>query len=148
MESSGFFVGELWFAKKENIIGKYQEFNRGWADGVFYSCDFAGQSETYNTYTLSAFLANKEFKLTANPDALHVVLKKIGINDEVKNVYFNRITCNGKNTVDRKVLYPFVTFDSLNKALYLYEGAIFILVINNLIIGVFIYTFQHYLIIE
>ena len=43
-------VGETWFSKSENIIGKYQEFYKGFSEGVFYSCDYAGQSATYNVY--------------------------------------------------------------------------------------------------
>ncbi|MDC3018022.1 hypothetical protein OA009_03430 [Paracoccaceae bacterium] len=57
---TGYF-GELWFAEEEEILGKHQEFYKGWADGVFYSCDYAGQSATYNTHTIKEFLENKEF---------------------------------------------------------------------------------------
>ena len=46
-------VGETWFSKSENIIGKYQEFYKGFSEGVFYSCDYAGQSATYNAYNLN-----------------------------------------------------------------------------------------------
>ena len=31
---TGYF-GELWFAEEEEILGKHQEFYKGWADGVF-----------------------------------------------------------------------------------------------------------------
>ena len=37
------YFGELWFAEEEDILGKQQEFYEGWADDVFYSCQFAGQ---------------------------------------------------------------------------------------------------------
>ena len=50
-------VGETWFSKSENIIGKYQEFYKGFSEGVFYSCDYAGQSATYNVYNLNEFLS-------------------------------------------------------------------------------------------
>ena len=38
---TGYF-GELWYAEEEDILGKQQAFFKGWADGVFYSCDYAG----------------------------------------------------------------------------------------------------------
>lgn len=44
--------GELWFAEEEDILGKLQEFFKERVDGVFYSCDYAGQSENYNTHTI------------------------------------------------------------------------------------------------
>ena len=47
---TGYF-GELWYAEEEDILGKQQEFFKGWADGVFYSCDYAGQSATCLLYT-------------------------------------------------------------------------------------------------
>ena len=49
------YFGELWYAEEEDIIGKQQQFFEGWADGVFYSCDYAGQSSTYNAYTIKEF---------------------------------------------------------------------------------------------
>ena len=49
------YSGELWFAKENKIIGKIQQFNKGWADGIFYSCNFAGQSKTYNSYDIQEF---------------------------------------------------------------------------------------------
>ncbi|MFL2548750.1 MAG: hypothetical protein ACJ0QX_00750 [Gammaproteobacteria bacterium] len=53
------FVGEPWFADTNSIIGKFQSFSGGWSKGVFYSCDFAGQSMLYNTYSIEQFLNNK-----------------------------------------------------------------------------------------
>ena len=111
------YVGETWFSKPEDIIGKYQEFFKGWAEGVFYSCNYAGQSMTYNSYSPSEFLGNKEFSLFGET---HVELNQY-------KVYVHRITCNGKNGNDRKVLYPFVTQENSRKAYYLFEGAIFTL---------------------
>ena len=52
---TGYF-GELWYAEEEDILGKQQEFFKGWADGVFYSCDYAGQSATYNSHTIKEFV--------------------------------------------------------------------------------------------
>ena len=111
------YVGETWFSKPEDIIGKYQEFFKGWAEGVFYSCNYAGQSMTYNSYSPNEFLGNKEFSLFGETN--------VELNQDT--VYVHRITCNGKNGNDRKVLYPFVTQDNSRKAYYLFEGAIFTL---------------------
>ena len=41
------------------------------------------------------------------------------------NIYVHRITCNGNNDLNRKVFYPFITFDELKIAYYLFEGAIY-----------------------
>ena len=57
------YSGELWFGKENQIIGKFQQFNKGWADGIFYSCNFAGQSKTYNSYYIQGFLKTREFLL-------------------------------------------------------------------------------------
>ena len=112
-------VGETWFSKSENIIGKYQEFYKGFSEGVFYSCDYAGQSATYNVYNLKEFLSNKEFNL----------FKKFSyeLNLIDTKTYVHRITCNGNNNNTRKVFYPFVTQEGSNKGYYLFEGAIFVL---------------------
>ena len=120
---TGYF-GELWYAEEEDILGKQQEFFKGWADGVFYSCDYAGQSATYNFHTTKEFLENKEFELVNQDKAFSKVFAKNGLVDKNKKVFVHRITCNGKKVVDRKVLYPFITVDRSNKAFYVYEGAI------------------------
>ena len=120
---TGYF-GELWYAEEEDILGKQQEFFKGWADGVFYSCDYAGQSSTYNFYTIKEFIENKEFELVNQDKAFSKVFAKNGLLDKNKKVFVHRITCNGKKVVDRKVLYPFITVDGSNKAFYVYEGAI------------------------
>ena len=88
-------VGETWFSKSENIIGKYQEFYKGFSEGVFYSCDYAGQSATYNVYNLKEFLSNKEFNL----------FKKFSyeLNLIDTKTYVHRITWNGDNNKTRKV---------------------------------------------
>ena len=127
---TGYF-GELWFAEEEDILGKHQEFYKGWADGVFYSCDYAGQSATYNAHTIKEFLENKEFELVNQERAFSKVFAGNGLVDESTKVFVHRITCNGKKTVDRKVLYPFITVDGSNKAFYVYEGAIIALKFNN-----------------
>ena len=112
-------VGETWFSKSENIIGKYQEFYKGFSEGVFYSCDYAGQSATYNIYNLKEFLSNKEFNLFKKfSDELNLIDTK---------TYVHRITCNGNNNNTRKVFYPFITQEGSNTGYYLFEGAIFVL---------------------
>ena len=120
---TGYF-GELWFAEEEDILGKHQEFYKGWADGVFYSCDCAGQSKTYNTHTIAEFLVNKEFELVNFEKVFFIVFEENGLMNENTEVFVHRITCNGSKVADRKVLYPFITVDGSNKAFYVYEGAI------------------------
>ena len=100
-------------------------------DGVFYSCDYAGQSATYNAHTIKEFLKNKEFELVNQERAFSKVFAENGLVDESTKVFVHRITCNGKETVDRKVLYPFITVDGSNKAFYVYEGAIITLKFDN-----------------
>ena len=114
----------MWFAEEEDILGKHQEFYKGWADGVFYSCDYAGQSATYNTHTITEFLVNKEFELVNQEKAFSKVFEENGLMNENTKVFVHRITCNGSKVTDRKVLYPFITVDGSNKAFYVYEGAI------------------------
>ena len=120
---TGYF-GELWFAEEEDILGKHQQFFKGWADGIFYSCDYAGQSATYNAHSIKEFIENKEFELVNQDRAFSKVFTENGLVDENTKVFVHRITCNGKKVVDRKVLYPFITVDGSNKAFYVYEGAI------------------------
>lgn len=38
------WTGEAWFVEPKNVIGQTQMFHKGEARGVFYGCDFAGQS--------------------------------------------------------------------------------------------------------
>lgn len=118
------YVGELWFAEEEEILGKHQEFFKGWADGVFYTCNYAGQSATYNAYTTKEFLENKEFSLVNQDRAFSKIFAENGFVEETTKVFVHRITCNGKDVMDRKVLYPFITVDGSNKGFYIYEGAI------------------------
>lgn len=111
---TGYF-GEAWFADVKAIIGKNQEFYKGWSEGVFYSCDYAGQSMTYNVYTHQEFFSNKEFSL----------FQKKSIKFDGNKIFVHRITCNGKKGFDRRVMYPFVTQDNSKKGYYLFEGAIY-----------------------
>jgi len=115
------FKGEAWYANTSAVSGSSQRFYKGEAAGVFYQCDYAGQSSTYTTYTVNEFLANKEFELLKPAEA---ILRKSG-----KNIYVHRITCNGNdNPLKRKVLYPFITTDDRYNAYYIYEGGYFSLI--------------------
>jgi hypothetical protein len=111
------FAGEAWFAKPKSLIGKSQDIRKGYAQGVFFSCDFEGQSMTYHSYDMAEFLANKEFDVFAK------LRSELGFKG--KTVFVHRITCNGKTAKTRRVLYPFVTVEPGKKAYYLYEGAIY-----------------------
>lgn len=44
----------------------------------FYSCDFTGQSATYNAYSIKEFLGNKEFELV-NQQAFLKVFAQNGL---------------------------------------------------------------------
>jgi hypothetical protein len=86
------------------------------AEGVFYQCDYAGQSSTYNTYSIEDFFGNPEFELFN------------GYCDEIElsstKVFVHRITCAGNgDSVSRKVLSPFTK--RLKSAWYMYEGGVF-----------------------
>ena len=60
------FLGEEWFADTKNIIGKTQDFYKGLSKGGFYSCDYAGQSATYNSYTPDELLKIRNFLCLKN----------------------------------------------------------------------------------
>ena len=120
------YLGELWFAEEEEILGKQQEFFKGWSDGIFYSCNYGGQSATYNSYTIREFLDNREFFLVNQEKAFANVFADNGLTDKNTEVFVHRITCNGKTVNERKVMYPFVTVEGSNKGFYVYEGAIII----------------------
>ena len=123
------FVGDPTFADPKKILGQRQMFYKGSAKGVFYSCDYAGQTRTYNRYSFDAFLNNKEFDLFDKyKEQLFKIKNKIAVPSEV---YVHRITCNGKDdSKKRRVLYPFITlgdYEKWQRAFYLYEEAIYIL---------------------
>lgn len=114
------FVGEEWFCSKEEIINQTQEFYKGWSEGVFYECDYSGQSMTYNKYSLSELLKNPEFELFKKyKDSLYL---------KEDDFFVHRITCNGDSDKNkRRVFYPFITTSNLKKSFYIYEGGIFVL---------------------
>ena len=112
------FSGEPWFISTTDVIGRSQTFNRGFAEGVFFNCDFAGMSSTYTTYEPEDFFANPEFALfKAEEDGIRLSTSKI---------FVHRVTCEGKgDPFRRQVLYPFVTNDARKSAWYLFEGGVF-----------------------
>ena len=119
------YSGELWFGKENQIIGKFQRFNKGWADGIFYSCNFAGQSKTYNSYDIQEFLKNREFILfNKEKFFLKILNNKSSYTNTSKIIFVHRITCNGNNPSERRVFYPFITIKDSLRAFYLYEGAV------------------------
>ena len=123
------FVGDPTFADPEKILGQKQMFYKGSAKGVFYSCNYSGQTMTYNTYSLNELLTNKEFDLFAKYKNQLFKIKNKPVTPS--EVFVHRITCNGKdNPKKRRVLYPFVTLGDSEKwkrAFYLCEEAIYIL---------------------
>ncbi len=123
------FVGDPTFGDPKKILGQSQMFYKGSAKGVFYSCNYSGQTMTYNTYSLNEFLTNKEFDLFAKYKNQLFRIKNKPVTPS--EVFVHRITCNGKdNPKKRRVLYPFVTLgdsEKWKKAFYLFEEAIYIL---------------------
>ena len=102
---TGYF-GELWFAEEEDILGKQQQFFKGWADGIFYSCNYAGQSATYNAHSIKEFIENKEFELVNQDRAFSKVFKENGLVDENTKVFVHRITCNEKKLSTGRCYIP------------------------------------------
>ena len=125
------YLGELRFAEEEDILGKQQDFFKGWADGIFYSRNYGGQSATYNSYSVREFLNNRDFFLVNQEKAVTNVFAANGLADKNTEVFVHRITCNGKTVSERRVMYPFVTVEGSNKGFYVYEGAIIIFEYND-----------------
>ncbi|SEN62157.1 hypothetical protein SAMN04488077_12215 [Roseovarius tolerans] len=112
------FNGEAWFINLQTVIGKSQLFNKGYAEGVFYNCDYAGQSSTYTRYENDAFFSNPEFGLFAP------LREDMSLSSEA--LFVHRITCEGDgNPTQRRVIYPFVTNEARKSSWYLFEGGVF-----------------------
>lgn len=112
------FTGEPWFLEPSDFIGQSQFFFKGYAEGVFYSCNYDGQSQTYTTYGLREFFKVPDF------ETFKLVQKEI--TNGSQKVFVHRITCARPNGSPQPyVLYPFVTTDTRNQAWYLLEGGIF-----------------------
>ncbi len=112
------YSGEPWFINTPDVIGRTQTFNSGWAEGVFFNCDFAGLSSTYTTYEPNDFFSNPEFVLFKTVEN--------GMRLSTAKIFVHRVTCEGNgNPLHRQVIYPFVTNDARKSAWYLFEGGVF-----------------------
>jgi hypothetical protein len=112
------FTGEAWYINTQSVIGQSQTFNRGFSEGAFYNCDYAGQSSTYTRYENDAFFANPEFELFLP------LREEMTLSSE--SLFVHRITCEGGgNPAQRRVMYPFVTNEARKSAWYLFEGGVF-----------------------
>ena len=112
------FTGEAWVINPQSIIGQSQTFNRGFAEGVLYNCDYSGQSSTYTRYDNDAFFANPEFELFKS------LRNELTLSSET--LFVHRITCEGDgNPANRRVMYPFVTNEARKSAWYIFEGGVF-----------------------
>ena len=111
-------VGESWLSLNKRHIGKTQEFYKGYADGVFFTCNYKGLVTTSDSYTRSEFLNKIEFKLFKKHRA------ELGFEEEGE-VAVTRQTCTGNYF--NKEMYPIVTFTDWNKAFHLKNGVIFVM---------------------
>ena len=112
-------VGESWFSLKKRHIGKTQEFWKGYAGGVFFTCNYKGLVTTRDSYTLDEFLNKKEFRLFRKHQ------NKLDL--EGTEVSVTRKTCNGNYLASRKEMYPIVNFENWDRAFYLSNGVIFVM---------------------
>ena len=112
-------VGERWFSLKKRHIGKTQEFWKGYAGGVFFTCNYRGMVTTSKDYTLDEFLNKKEFRLFRKyQDELDIVGTKVSVTKK---------TCTGNYLASRKVMYPIVNFENWDKAFYLSNRVIYVM---------------------
>ncbi len=112
-------VGESWFSLKKRHIGKTQEFYKGYAGGVFFTCNYKGLVTTRDSYTIDEFLNKKEFRLFSK--------HKDELDMEGTEVSVTRKTCTGNYLASRKEMYPIVNFENWDKAFYLSNGVIFVM---------------------
>jgi hypothetical protein len=112
-------VGESWFSLKKRHIGKTQEFWKGYAGGVFFTCNYKGLVTTRDSYTLDEFLNKKEFRLFSK--------HKDELDMEGTEVSVTRKTCTGNYLASRKEMYPIVNFENWDRAFYLSNGVIFVM---------------------
>lgn len=112
------FTGELWFLDASDFVGETQSFQGGYADGVFYACNYDGQSMTYTSYAVDDFFTNPAFR------AFEPVRDEI--HHEAATVFVHRVTCaRPDGSTHPVVLYPFVTNDVRDQSWYLLEGGVF-----------------------
>jgi len=112
-------VGESWFSLNKRHVKKTQEFYKGYAGGVFFTCDYKGLVTTSKDYAIDEFLNKKEFRLfSKHKDELNLVGTKVSV---------TRMTCTGNYLASRKEMYPIVTFEDWDRAFYLSNGVIFVM---------------------
>ena len=111
--------GETWYANSSAILGQVQSFEKGWAQGPFFNCDFDGLSKTYTSYKKPKnLLKNPEFRL----------LKDLDLEFNDGRIFVHRISCEGYGVAKKRmVLYPFITQEGSTKAYYIFEGAVYAL---------------------
>ena len=76
------------------------------------------QAHGTETYVLGLHRNDSNFKVAQKENEV------IFLDEEI---FVHRITCNGNNGFDRKVMYPFITQNNSKKGYYVFEGAIYIL---------------------
>ena len=112
-------VGESWFSLKKRHIGKTEELWKGYAGGVFFTCNAKGMVTTSKDYNLDEFLNTKEFRLfNKHKDELDIVGTKVSVTKK---------TCTGNYLASRKVMYPIVNFENWDKAFYLSNRVIYVM---------------------
>ncbi|WP_109312473.1 hypothetical protein [Ruegeria sp. AU67] len=94
-------------------VGRSQSFNRGFADGVFFTCN-GGLSATYNVYENDAFFQNPEFEL--------FLPYREGMELSSERLFVHRISCTSNGF---SAIYPFMTNEARKSAWYLFEGGVF-----------------------
>ena len=112
-------VGESGFSLKKRHIGKTQEFYKGYAGGVFFTCNYKGLVTTRDSYTIDEFLNKEEFRLFSK--------HKDELDMEGTEVSVTRKTCTGNYLASRKEMYPIVNFENWDRAFYLSNGVIFVM---------------------
>jgi hypothetical protein len=109
------FAGEASQIDPEAAIGQTQAFDGGWADGVFYACDFGGQSMGYETFPVDDFLASADYAVFA------LVADDLRAGGDM--VFVHTISCDAPSAV----LYPFVTTPAQSQAFYAIGDGVFTL---------------------
>ena len=78
---------------------------------------------TYTTYANEDFFKNPEFD--------QFIPLQVNMSADSDTLFVHRVTCNGSEPVPPRVLYPFVTNETRQRAWYLYEGVVFSMRIAN-----------------
>jgi hypothetical protein len=114
------FTGEAWQQDPEALIGQTQVIESGFASGVFYQCDYGGQSFSYDILKVEDFVANPVFA-----DFFPLADDLRATNSPI---YVHRISCAGGETPGaRQAMFPFVTTDNHSTAYFQFEGVVYTL---------------------